>query len=129
MTASYGKVSDVVATVSPRTLRAAHPAHTGRLAEIATRIRYPGRPVPGLTTHQAKGREWEVVEVRQAASEREALAAGLDVRGESHRQLDGACARAPGPGVTAITGEDDRPLRQPGVIREFRSPRLPRWTA
>ncbi len=94
LNAAYGKLSDVVATVSPRTLRAAHPAHTGRLAEIATRIRYPGRPVPGLTTHQAKGREWEVVEVRLAASEREALAAGLDVRVESHRQLYVACTRA-----------------------------------
>lgn len=94
LNAAYGKLSDVVATVSPRTLRAAHPAHTGRLAEIGTRIRYPGRPVPGLTTHQAKGREWEVVEVRLAASEREALAAGLDVRVESHRQLYVACTRA-----------------------------------
>ena len=94
LNAAYGKLSDVMATVSPRTLRAAHPAHTGRLAEIATRIRYSGRPVPGLTTHQAKGREWEVVGVRLSASERDALAAGLDVRVESHRQLYVACTRA-----------------------------------
>ena len=68
--------------------------HTDRLAEIATRVRYRGRPVPGLTTHQAKGREWEVVEVRLDANEREALAAGLNVRVESHRQLYVACTRA-----------------------------------
>jgi hypothetical protein len=87
-------MSDVVATVSPRTLRAAHPAHTGRLAQISTRTRYPGRPVPGLTTHQAKGREWDVVGVRLGTGEQEALAAGLNVSVESHRQLYVACTRA-----------------------------------
>jgi DNA helicase-2/ATP-dependent DNA helicase PcrA len=94
LNSAYRKLSDVVSTVSPRTLRAAHPAHTGRLADIARRILYQGRPVPGLTTHQAKGREWDVVGVRLAASEREALAAGLKVGVDTHRQLYVACTRA-----------------------------------
>jgi DNA helicase-2/ATP-dependent DNA helicase PcrA len=92
--AAYRRLTDVMGTVSPRTLRAAHAAHTGRLADVATRIRYPGRPVPGLTTHQAKGREWDVVGVRLAASEHEALATGLTVTMDSHRQLYVACTRA-----------------------------------
>ena len=37
LNAAYGQLSDVVATVSPRTRRAAHPANTGRLADSATR--------------------------------------------------------------------------------------------
>lgn len=94
LNAAYGKLSDVVATVSPRTLRPAHPAHTGRLAQISTRTRYSGRPVPGLTTHQAKGREWDVVGVCLGTPEQEALTAGLNVSAESHRQLYVACTRA-----------------------------------
>ncbi len=92
--AAYGKLREVVSTVSPRALRAAHPAHTGRLADIARRVLYSGRPVPGLTTHQAKGREWDVVGVRLAAGEQEALASGLNVAVETHRQLYVACTRA-----------------------------------
>jgi DNA helicase II / ATP-dependent DNA helicase PcrA len=91
---AYRKMSDVVSTVSPRILRPAHAAHTGRLAAIARRILYSGRPVPGLTTHQAKGREWDVVGLCLAASEQEALAGGLNVGAETHRQLYVACTRA-----------------------------------
>lgn len=92
--AAYGQLVQVVGTVSPRTLRPAHHAHTGRLADLAKRVLYSGRLVPGLTTHQAKGREWDAVGVRLSSSEREALAGGLTVQVDTHRQLYVACTRA-----------------------------------
>lgn len=92
--AAYGRLVQVVGTVSPRALRPAHHAHTGRLADLATRVCYSGRPVPGLTTHQAKGREWEAVGVRLSSGDREALAGGLAVQVDTHRQLYVACTRA-----------------------------------
>jgi DNA helicase-2/ATP-dependent DNA helicase PcrA len=75
-------------------MRPAHAAHTRRLADIAQRVVYPGRPVPGLTAHQAKGREWDVVGIRLTPSEREALAGGLTVHEDTHRKLYVACTRA-----------------------------------
>jgi DNA helicase-2/ATP-dependent DNA helicase PcrA len=94
LNAAYGKLIEVVGTVSPREMRRAHAAHTGRLAAIGHRIIYPGRPVPGLTAHQAKGREWDVVGIRLTAGEREALARGLTVHEDTHRKLYVACTRA-----------------------------------
>ncbi len=81
-------------TVSPRELRPAHAAHTKRLAHLQERLAYPGRPVPGLTTHQAKGGEWERVGVRLTDGERTALAEGLSVHEDTHRKLYVACTRA-----------------------------------
>lgn len=92
--AAYGRLTEVVATVSPRSMRPAHHAHTSRLADIARRIVYPGRPAPGLTAHQAKGREWDFVGIRLTPSEREALASGLNVHEDTHRKLYVACTRA-----------------------------------
>ena len=94
LNSAYGELVQVIETVSPRELRAAHAAHTGRLAALAARIRYAGRPVPGLTTHQAKGREWNAVGVRLTSNERAALAAGLTVNEDTHRKLYVACTRA-----------------------------------
>jgi DNA helicase-2/ATP-dependent DNA helicase PcrA len=94
LNAAYGSLIEVVGTVSPREMRPAHHAHTSRLADIAHRIVYPGRPVPGLTAHQAKGREWDVVGIRLTPSEREALAGGLSVHEDTHRKLYVACTRA-----------------------------------
>jgi len=92
--AAYDRLVKVMGTVSPRGMRPAHPAHTRRLAAVAKRVLYPGRPVPGLTTHQAKGREWDIVGVRLTPSERAALAGGLTVHEDSHRMLYVACTRA-----------------------------------
>jgi len=91
---AYARLAEVVGTVSPREMRRAHAAHTNRLAAIAQRITYPGRPIPGLTAHQAKGREWATVGVRLAPSERKALADGLRVHEDTHRKLYVACTRA-----------------------------------
>lgn len=92
--AAYGRLVQVVGAVSTRYLRPAHHKHTDRLAGVADRVRHPGRPVPGLTTHQAKGREWDSVGVRLSPSERQALAGGLSVQVDAHRQLYVACTRA-----------------------------------
>jgi DNA helicase-2/ATP-dependent DNA helicase PcrA len=94
LNAAYTKLVDVIATVSPRDLRAAHAAHTKRLAGIAARAGFAGSLALGLTTHQAKGHEWNVVGVRLSDSERTALAGGLNVHEDTHRKLYVACTRA-----------------------------------
>jgi DNA helicase-2/ATP-dependent DNA helicase PcrA len=94
LNAAYKQLDQVIRAASPRTLRRAHPAHTGRLAELAKRVLYQGQLVPGLTAHQAKGREWDTVGVYLSDRDRHALAAGLDVETDFHRQLYVACTRA-----------------------------------
>jgi len=94
VTAAYDQLVAVIKIFSPRYLRPAHAAHTKRLAQIQERLAYRGRPVPGLTTHQAKGGEWEIVGVRLTDSERAALAGGLSVHEDTHRKLYVACTRA-----------------------------------
>jgi DNA helicase-2/ATP-dependent DNA helicase PcrA len=94
LNAAYDHLLEVVRTVSPRGLRRAHPAHTHRLMLVQDRLAHAGRPVPGLTTHQAKGGEWEAVGVRLTNPERAALASGLSVAEDTHRKLYVACTRA-----------------------------------
>lgn len=92
--AAYLQLVKAIGDVSTRELRAPHHAHTKRLAQIQERLNFPGRPVPGLTTHQAKGGEWQVVGLRLKPDEREALAAGLDSDEDLHRKIYVACTRA-----------------------------------
>ena len=92
--AAYEDLVRVIKTVSPRELRAAHHAHTKRLAGIAVRLSPHDRPVPGLTIHQAKGREWDVVGVTPSDSERLRLQLGLVVTEDTDRKLYVACTRA-----------------------------------
>lgn len=92
--AAYGRLIEIVRTVSLRPLRPAHSAHTHRLKLVQERLAYAGRPVPGLTAHQAKGGEWDAVGVRVTDSERQALAGGLSVLEDTHRKLYVACTRA-----------------------------------
>ena len=94
VTVAYGQLTDLVTRISPRRLRPAHHNHTKRLALIQSRLSYPGRPAPGLTTHQAKGGEWEAVGVRLTPEERNTLAAGLNVGRDTDRKLYVACTRA-----------------------------------
>jgi DNA helicase-2/ATP-dependent DNA helicase PcrA len=94
VTVAYGQLTDLVTRISPRRLRPAHHNHTKRLALVQSRLSYPGRPAPGLTTHQAKGGEWEAVGVRLTPEERNTLAAGLNVGRDTDRKLYVACTRA-----------------------------------
>ncbi|MBC2644773.1 MULTISPECIES: UvrD-helicase domain-containing protein [unclassified Rhodococcus (in: high G+C Gram-positive bacteria)] len=92
--AAYLRLVDVIKTVSARELRKPRTAHTRRLALLQERLAFPGRLVPGLTTHQAKGAEWDVVGVRLRDTERAALAAGLSQAEDMHRKIYVACTRA-----------------------------------
>ncbi|AYF78461.1 hypothetical protein D7D52_36750 [Nocardia yunnanensis] len=92
--AAYNALVAVIGTVSARNLRPPHAAHTRRLAMLQSRMTHPGRPVPGLTTHQAKGGEWDIVGVYLSDSERKALSAGLSVTQDTHRKIYVATTRA-----------------------------------
>ncbi|MFI7524020.1 ATP-binding domain-containing protein [Nocardia salmonicida] len=50
--------------------------------------------MPALTTHQAKGNEWNAVGIRLSDDWRRAVARGLDPERESDRKLYVACTRA-----------------------------------
>lgn len=73
----------------------AHANYTGRLRRLAPRLRLGDRAcIPGMTVHQAKGREWDHVGIRLTDPDRDILAGGLDPMLESHRSLYVACTRA-----------------------------------
>lgn len=90
----YNMLTEIIGRVSPRLLRPSHHSYTSRLALIRIRLLHKGRPAPGLTTHQAKGREWDVVGVHLSDTERKALAGGLSMHEDTHRKLYVACTRA-----------------------------------
>ncbi len=92
--AAYHQLSELISRISPRRLKPVHYKYTERLAQVQARLAYPGRPIPGLTTHQAKGSEWDAVGVRLAADGREALAHGLQLPRDTDRKLYVACTRA-----------------------------------
>ncbi|MET8117668.1 UvrD-helicase domain-containing protein [Streptomyces prasinus] len=69
--------------------------HTERLENLRARLATPtSRLVPGLTAHQAKGREWDNVGVLLTDLEREVLRGGLIPTSEEHRKLYVALTRA-----------------------------------
>lgn len=92
--AAYEQLVAVVGTVSARYLRPPHAAHTSRLAMLQSRMAHSARPVPGLTTHQAKGGEWRIVGVFLRDTERKSLGAGLSVTQDTHRKVYVAATRA-----------------------------------
>jgi DNA helicase-2/ATP-dependent DNA helicase PcrA len=117
LTAAYSELSALVSSVSPRSLRPAHHSHTKRLALVGERLAYTGQPVPGLTTHQAKGGEWRTVGVRLKDEERAALARGLTVDRDTDRKLYVACARAQYATVELLAdGVENSPRRAKGSI-------------
>jgi DNA helicase-2/ATP-dependent DNA helicase PcrA len=65
-----------------------------RMAALGKRVRSDAKVVPGMTIHQAKGREWDRVGVRLSEGEISRLAAGLDKAVESDRALYVALTRA-----------------------------------
>lgn len=92
----WSDLNDVVGAETRRKLpmkRNHH--HTARLENLRVRLHADGnRLIPGLTAHQAKGREWNNVGVLLTSSERETLAAGLVQNREDHRTLYVALTRA-----------------------------------
>lgn len=119
VTAAYLQLVKVVGTVSARELRKPHWRYTDRLAVLQRRLAFGGRPVPGLTTHQAKGGEWEVVGIRLQPDERGALAAGLFSTDDMHRKIYVACTRAHRRTVEVLA--EPSPARSPRRRRSARS--------
>lgn len=91
---AYAMLCEAVHSLSPRRLRPAHHAHTNRLKLLGQRIRGASLLVPGLTIHQAKGREWDRVGVKLDDFERERLRNGLTVAADADRRLYVALTRA-----------------------------------
>jgi DNA helicase-2/ATP-dependent DNA helicase PcrA len=65
-----------------------------RLASLAARLHAADPLVPGMTIHQAKGREWNHVGVILSTNELARLSSGLDRETESDRALYVALTRA-----------------------------------
>lgn len=90
----YHSLVAAVRSESQREFPAAHWKYTQRLDALRSRLSYSRQLIPGMTVHQAKGREWNRVGIRLSEDERTTLASGLSVDNERHRQLYVACTRA-----------------------------------
>jgi len=94
LTTAYHSLVAAIRAASRREFPPAHWRYTQRLDALRSRLSYFGQLIPGMTVHQAKGREWNRVGVRLSEEERATLAGGLRVENERHRQLYVACTRA-----------------------------------
>lgn len=91
---AWKKLVDVVKSESPRTFPRKHATQVARLEKIRRVLRSSTRIfIPGITIHQAKGREWDTVAVRLTDGERDTLGGGLDGQNEEHRKLYVALTR------------------------------------
>ncbi|WP_431946583.1 UvrD-helicase domain-containing protein [Micromonospora marina] len=83
-----------IATESARSFRPRRANYTRPLAQLGDYLRRAvARPVPGLTIHQAKGREWSAVGVRLTPTEQQHLAAGLAPDHDGQRAIYVALTR------------------------------------
>lgn len=95
LTATLADLTATIATESPARIPGKHRHHIERLQQLRDRLLLPFDDlVLGLTTHQAKGREWDAVAVRLEDSDSRALLRGLDRDNEDHRKLYVALTRA-----------------------------------
>jgi DNA helicase-2/ATP-dependent DNA helicase PcrA len=92
--AAYDALVDTVEMLTPVNFPRAHANYLKRLKSLQPSLRSADRVIPGMTIHQAKGREWDVVACRLVSGEIAALASGLSNQNEKHRQLYVACTRA-----------------------------------
>lgn len=93
--ATLADLTAAIAAESPVRIPRRHPDHIDRLHQLRIRLLRPFDDlVLGLTTHQAKGREWDAVAVRLEDSDTRALLRGLDRDNEDHRKLYVALTRA-----------------------------------
>jgi DNA helicase II / ATP-dependent DNA helicase PcrA len=92
---AWDQLVAAINTESQREFPRRHYTHTARLNRIRQHLLSgPTRLIPGLTVHQAKGREWDVIGVRLTPDEQEQLRKGLDERIEAQRQIYVALTRA-----------------------------------
>ncbi|MYV53729.1 UvrD-helicase domain-containing protein [Streptomyces sp. SID3212] len=95
LTGTLADLTAAIATESSARIPGKHPSQIERLRQLRTRLLHPFDDlILGLTTHQAKGREWDAVAVRFEASDTRALHVGLDRDNEDHRKLYVALTRA-----------------------------------
>ncbi|MFB8036452.1 UvrD-helicase domain-containing protein [Streptomyces sp. NPDC056004] len=93
--AALADLTAVIATESSAKIPRRHRDHIDRLQQLRNRLLHPFDDlVLGLTTHQAKGREWDTVAVRLEDSDTRALLCGLERDNEDHRKLYVALTRA-----------------------------------
>ena len=71
-----------------------HANYTAPLKQLRLRLRMKALLIPGMTVHQAKGREWDTVGLQLEKAEIDALKVGLQPSAERDRQLYVACTRA-----------------------------------
>jgi DNA helicase II / ATP-dependent DNA helicase PcrA len=91
---AYHSLVAAIRSESRRQFPTVHWRYTQRLDDLRSRLSYSGQLIPGMTVHQAKGREWNRVGVTLSKEDRATLAAGLHIENERHRQLYVACTRA-----------------------------------
>lgn len=91
---AYQSLVAAIRSETRREFPIAHWRYTQRLGDLRSRLSYSGQLIPGMTVHQAKGREWNRVGVRLSEEDVAILAGGLHVDNERHRQLYVACTRA-----------------------------------
>lgn len=88
-------LNKTIAAATGLTAPRKHRTHLERLEKLRARLRVPqGKLVPGLTCHQAKGREWDTVGVRLTEVDGAQLLAGLRADHEHHRAIYVALTRA-----------------------------------
>ncbi|MFI7470559.1 ATP-binding domain-containing protein [Nonomuraea sp. NPDC049646] len=93
--AAWDALVIAVGTESGREFRRKHHRYTEPLGWLRTfLLRDIPDPIPGLTVHQAKGREWDAVGVCLTEPQQAALRKGLDPLNSNHRIIYVALTRA-----------------------------------
>ncbi|WP_124861841.1 MULTISPECIES: UvrD-helicase domain-containing protein [Micromonospora] len=91
---AWDQLVAAIGTESQREFPRRHHSHTERLTLLRQHILSdPHRPVPGITIHQAKGREWRCVGVCLDDTDIDRLFHGLDETQETDRRLYVALTR------------------------------------
>lgn len=94
LTAAYNAIVDTVATQSSTTFPKSRANYTERLGWLRDRLTARLDLVPGMTIHQAKGREWDRVGLVLTDDHVAQLGDGIGHAEATHRLLYVACTRA-----------------------------------
>jgi DNA helicase-2/ATP-dependent DNA helicase PcrA len=92
--AGYAALVDLLTGETDTAFPQVRANYTKRLGWLRERLAFSGDVVAGMTVHQAKGREWNLVGVALQDSHIEHLQRGLSSAESLHRQLYVACTRA-----------------------------------
>lgn len=92
--AAYSEMCEVMGDILDREFPPPHWKRQIYFKWLKSRLLSDSPLVPGLTVHQAKGREWDKVGLVLADSELSSLGVGLDPDRASNRRLYVACTRA-----------------------------------